>query len=369
MKATRVLLVLTLLGAGAPARGAGPGQASLLFLRTAESVRQAAMGNAGVASSEEPGHSHLNPASLGMIRTQEVYTSYQSLLDDLASGSLYYGARAGGWGLGLQTIYFNYGTMDRADAIGALAGTARAADAAVGVSVAPCREGIIPGVTIKAARQTLDGTSSTTPLLDAGLLVPLGASNPASLLGRTSLGLSGRNLGSGAKFSGGSENAPLSVTVGFAHRGGAAENILISVDAEQFAGRAEKVLLHAGAEVWIGRLMALRAGYRTDQDAGTGVSAGVGFNIGQARLDYAFRPYGALGEAHRAGLSFRFGFGLLERYYSEGLEQMRRENYAEAILLFDKALAINPQDRRVLRKARAALEALKAQERPDADLP
>ncbi|MEK7744548.1 MAG: hypothetical protein AAB578_09205, partial [Elusimicrobiota bacterium] len=42
-------------------------------------------------------------------------------------------------------------------------------------------------------------------------------------------------------------------------------------------------------------------------DAGPGITAGVGWVLGDLDLDYAFVPYGDLGISHRISVSWRFG--------------------------------------------------------------
>jgi len=50
----------------------------------------------------------------------------------------------------------------------------------------------------------------------------------------------------------------------------------------------------------------LRAGYRTGQDIGSGISYGAGFKIGKISLDYAYVPYGDLGNIQRISLGIKF---------------------------------------------------------------
>jgi outer membrane protein OmpA-like peptidoglycan-associated protein len=66
--------------------------------------------------------------------------------------------------------------------------------------------------------------------------------------------------------------------------------------------------LHVGAEYLPVPELAVRLGYQTGpQDLGTlgalsGLTAGLGVNVGPLSLDYAITPYGKLGIAHRIGL-------------------------------------------------------------------
>jgi tetratricopeptide (TPR) repeat protein len=54
-------------------------------------------------------------------------------------------------------------------------------------------------------------------------------------------------------------------------------------------------------------LLALRAGYRTNQDMGSGLRAGIGFVFSVVSIDYALSPFDELGNMHRLGISVKFG--------------------------------------------------------------
>jgi hypothetical protein len=70
--------------------------------------------------------------------------------------------------------------------------------------------------------------------------------------------------------------------------------------------------LHVGGEYRMRGILALRAGYRLGpQDWSglsllSGVTAGLGVNLGMFSLDYAFTPYGNLGMVHRLSLNTSF---------------------------------------------------------------
>jgi len=66
---------------------------------------------------------------------------------------------------------------------------------------------------------------------------------------------------------------------------------------------AGDIHLRGGAEVPIGSSFALRGGYNGGFDAGMGLSAGAGFSWNCYQLDYAYFPYGDLGEIHRMSIS------------------------------------------------------------------
>jgi tetratricopeptide (TPR) repeat protein len=279
--------------------------------------------------------------------------------------------RLGNFSTALQ--YLDYGDIQGFDSAGARLGKIRASDRLLRLAWAPRRAGILPGVNLKVAQEELDNVTATAFALDMGLLYRLPLDYDASSffkkqLSRTSFGLAMSHLGPKVKFEERSEELPLTFRLGMAYRS-FADALTIALDLERFMGRSEALTLHSGVEAWLKDILALRLGLRSDQDIGPGISAGLGFKFGAIQVDYAFTPFGDLGDVHRMGVSLRFGRSLLERYYEQGLYQMRLGNYAEAVLLFDKALAINPKDQRVLSKALEAgqaLHSLQEHERPSA---
>ena len=62
--------------------------------------------------------------------------------------------------------------------------------------------------------------------------------------------------------------------------------------------------LSVGGEYAIMGVFALRTGYKTGSDLGAaaGLRAGCGFILPRIGLDYAFAPYGELGDSHRVSL-------------------------------------------------------------------
>jgi len=62
----------------------------------------------------------------------------------------------------------------------------------------------------------------------------------------------------------------------------------------------------AGVAWWIEELVALRLGYKSNQEAGSGVTAGLGFKVGRLHLDYAHVDYGYFGITHRVSLGWKW---------------------------------------------------------------
>jgi hypothetical protein len=362
MKARRLLALLALSTGTA---SAAPGETSFELLRLETGARESAMGRAGVALHDEAGMGEANPATLSTLAGQAARFSYHKFFDDLGQGAAGYARptdRYGHFAVELQQL--DYGSIKGSDPSGLPTGSVQAADRGARLAWSMPRDGFSPGVALKLVQQSLAGVTAQTQAADIGFLWRPRVRNDSltgRLAGRTSIGFAARNLGGGASFEKAKEKLPTSTALGLSHRA-FADGLVLSLEAEK--ARVRALAWRVGTELWLKGTVALRAGFRTDDDAGAGVTGGVGVKVGSARLDYAFVPADRLGDAHRVTLSFRFGRSLADRHYEEGLRQLQRGNPAEAILHFDKALLVDPKDRRVLEKAREAANQLRRELAP-----
>ena len=175
------------------------------------------------------------------------------------------------------------------------AGTFRTWDGAMsvgyGLAVAPNYD---IGVALKGFYQDLYTSSGSGGAVDIGF-----ACRPLPFL---RLGATGRNIGFAAYGSG---NEPMPIEVGV---GGGIELGPVNAVLDVIVPMDNGPSLHVGAEYLPVPELAVRLGYQTGpQDLGTlgvfsGLTAGLGVNVGPLSLDYAITPYGKLGIAHRIGL-------------------------------------------------------------------
>jgi len=124
------------------------------------------------------------------------------------------------------------------------------------------------------------------------------------------LGVSVRNLGPKISFISHEEELPLTVTVG-----GAFERPLLpgllgwTIAADAVMPRHEETYAAVGTALTIRDVFTIRAGFNGENEReDSGVTAGGGVNIlGRAWLDYAWTPYGDLGNFHRVSIFFSLG--------------------------------------------------------------
>jgi len=126
-------------------------------------------------------------------------------------------------------------------------------------------------------------------------LANIGLLYPAS--DRFTLGVVAQNIGSKL----GSDPLPLTFKVGAASK---LRALTLAVDLTK--PQDNEIYYCLGAEWWLRNVLALRVGYKTNQDIGQGLTAGIGYKFGRICLDYAYVPYGDLGDTHRISLGMKF---------------------------------------------------------------
>lgn len=116
-------------------------------------------------------------------------------------------------------------------------------------------------------------------------------------------GASVTNIGSGLKFISTRSSLPITGRLGAAwhNRSWLATGDLILANGETLEGAA-------GVEWRPVEVLALRAGYKTqmNSDLGEGLTAGAGFVVSNFRVDYAYVPFGPLGNTHRISAQIAF---------------------------------------------------------------
>jgi len=159
------------------------------------------------------------------------------------------------------------------------------------------------GINLKSIQQQIENEKTSTFTSDLGLL-----------LGDPSLRLAVvlQNFdptGKGVKFIKEEDPLPLNLKAGISFS--LFKGFILSGEYNQpldkeFKPIKEREKINAGVEMVAGGIFALRAGYTTLKDIGPKISIGLGLKIFFLNLDYAFVPYGDLGNAHRFSFTLKF---------------------------------------------------------------
>lgn len=306
-------LLLLALSAGADAgwnRNAGTTGAQ--FLRVAVTPRAAALGEAYGALGDDAEAMLYNPAGLHYLPRKEAQFVHAELFADIRLNSLFYAhPLADPLGtIAVNYTYLDYGRIERTilNAPGAInpfstTGTFSAYDHALALAYADevswWGRKFRWGLSAKVVQQVIGSESSNGLLYDAGVLHTL----PGS---RIRLGAAIQNVGFLSKFRDEADPVPINFKLSAARpfyddRLRLAADLNLPID--------NSPVFNLGAEVLPLPQIALRAGYRWDNDNSdfTGYSLGLGATLAGVTVDYAYVPFELLGGNHRFSISSRFG--------------------------------------------------------------
>lgn len=266
----------------------GPGTTAASFLKIGVGARAAGMGDAFTALALDGTSLYWNPAGLTHLKTKEISATYNSWFEEIKQGyvSLVLPSSRGGVGLGIN--YVDMGGLEGRDALGNPTGTFQAEDTHIFLGYARKLKRSSWGMTVGWLQDVIKHDKKGTFLANVGFLHPVSE--------RFSLGLAAQNIG--GKL--GSDPLPLTFKVGLARK---LKALTLALDIAK--PQDNDIYFSLGAERWLKDKLALRVGYKTNQDVGDGWSAGFGLELRKTYLDYAYVPYGDLGNTHRISLRVR----------------------------------------------------------------
>lgn len=266
------------------------------------SARAVALGSAFTGLADDAGALFSNPAGLAWLRQGEITLNTHLGLVDTLQETLVLGLPLGEGGtLGFAASYLDEGTMEGRDNLGSLA--ANYGSDRIGLQAGwggRIGRDFSLGASLKVFQQTTAGIGTSFLAPEAGLLW-----RPVE---RLQLGLDYAANGWGS----------LPGTLDSFLRAGF--SYWIPLDPSfQIRGVMDNSLelnsldyLQAGVEASWKSQYFLRAGYRvpftpTDYGGFSGFSFGAGVSFAGFILDYAYSPYGDLGDTHRFSLTYPFG--------------------------------------------------------------
>lgn len=321
MRIRRILLVVlaaAALAAGVSTRAwaiaSNAGTSGAQFLKLGAGSRAGAMGEAYAAMADDVYALYYNPAALTRLtRTQlaAAHTQHFQGIDYEFAGFVYpFGREEGGSRHALGIAIYNLsvsGLERRIDDTSSPVGTFDAGDYAYNVSYARrVNPRLSAGVTGKLIDQKIDVYSAKAVALDLGVLYKPWpkAKKPYSFA------LVLKNFGTRPDFAGHSDPLPLGITAGFATEP-LPNKLKLELDLTKY--RDTDVFGTLGAEYFHpfthdigGFLRAGASSHRKDNEGFNEMTLGAGINFRRARFDFAWVPFGALGNTFRYSLLVRF---------------------------------------------------------------
>jgi len=298
----KIWLSAALMLAASAAQAAGVGTTGANFLKVGVGARELALGSAASVLTEGANAMNWNPGKLADLKQKSLSASYNMLFLDESQGFVGYASPLKE-DMGVIGAGVNYLTVSD---IEKRAGDTDAADSkfsnnnmAVSFSYARAevRPGLALGASLKYISQKLDTQTDKAVAVDLGSAYKINPVWTAAFVVQ--------NLGSSI----GPDKLPLIL------KGGAARRffdgkLAVAADADWLAND-KRFYLDLGAEYALNSYLAFRAGYQAGRSADklgglTGLGAGLGLKFDRFALDYAYVPFGDLGDTHRMTLGFNF---------------------------------------------------------------
>jgi len=328
------------------------GKTSAAFLKIGAGARAAGMANAFSGISDDATAIYWNPAGLAFIppgvfeinashnewfesiKHDFVGFAYRKKDSDVSWGGAFYGLyipseieRRAGINENdpfepLTPVEGYFGAYDMAISVGA------------GYNAQKISRGLYLGGSVKIINQTIDDVAGWGAAFDAGGIYHFKkGSSPFSFAALF------QNIGTPIKLARQSYPLPFTFRMALSYKRKISdENRPLNISFETAFPVDNYPFFHLGAEYYITKIFAVRAGYRyrlyaLELGDISGLAAGAGMKIPFGRnredeisLDYAFNPYGELGNSHRISASLRFGAGNNRSKISVGKLKQQKDN-------------------------------------------
>ena len=311
---TSLMLALAIMPSELNASSSDTGTKTGQFLKIASGARASAMGEAYTAASEDAFALDWNPASVTSVRYKSIAMMHSMYLADTSLSYFGYAENTGDMGAwGFAAKYMNYGSIEGTDEHGELTSSFKPYDLMLSIAFS-CyitgfnkdpEERFIMGAAGKFVSSRIDDMDSTISA-DIGILSPW-------FFNRTfRLAFAGQNMIGSMRFDKQENDLPMVLRFGSITK--ATEHLIITADAIQYDDY--DTFYAAGAELNISPsqdlMISLRGGINTrNKDSSVkgsnNFSMGAGIKFGDVySFDYAFSPFGDLGDVHRFSLSVNF---------------------------------------------------------------
>lgn len=303
----RTIIAALLAATAGPCWSGTKGEAPVNFLLMDGGARPAAMGGAYVSLADDANALHYNPAGLAFLAGHEA--AFMHAEHSLGSSQEYaalaikgpLGLLGEGSGAGLMINTVGFGSVQRttlSNARGAGLDTFGARDWALAAGYARMLpwEWVSAGLAAKWIREELDDAGADSGAVDVGLMAEL--DKPLSV--PVSVGAALQNMGPDLKRQSSSEPLPLNLRFGATWR--VLQGTALALDLNQPS--KGDMTVHVGAEYVAAKIVALRVGYDGRNSADSGIAAGAGFILKSMSVNYAFTPFGSLGDSHRFSMGY-----------------------------------------------------------------
>lgn len=284
------------------------GTTAFPFLKIGAGARTMGMAGAFVGLADEADAIYSNPAGLGFLDKTQISATHNSWFKDVDYESLsYVHPVKDRYTLGLSLNYLDLGEIKEttSQSPGGTGKEFKSDNLLAILSLAQKvrgETGLCWGANLKFIQERIDDEMAQGAAVDIGFL--------ARITSNFRFGVSILNLGPKIKWEDEKFELPLNYKAGFSCT---MQNTVFSLEAAIPYDNEAK--FYFGLESYLAKALALRLGYKHDLaenrldksgEVSTCWTAGLGFDLGNLRIDYAYAPYGYTDEAHLISLLFKF---------------------------------------------------------------
>ncbi|OVE75274.1 hypothetical protein BVX98_07990 [bacterium F11] len=282
-----------------PLFGSDSGTTGANFLKIGVGARGLAMGEAYSAKGKGVEALYWNPANLVDMGRPELMISHNPMVENTSLNQLALAFHRGKFGVGLGMSLISHGTIKRFDGGGNRIGSFDASDQFGVVGFAYGGEGFRLGLAGKWFKSEIAGISAD------GMAGDVGMSFLSPLSSRIRHAFVARNFGSSVSFINQEDDLPLTFLFGNAVSIGTGFSFTLDVGSIKGPGAVvasgiEWKPLNKGSDH-----LAFRGGYNTRRNEAeklSGASLGMGLTFFETSIDYAWVPFGELGDSHSVTL-------------------------------------------------------------------
>lgn len=270
------------------------------FLVMGMGARPSAMGSAFGAVADDINAIYWNPAGLYQLSNNQVSFMHSEGLANTKYEFLGFAYPIHQWRSTFagSIVYLHHGKIPRRNMSGYQIGNFTASDRAITLSYGvELNDFFAFGVNLKLFQQKIDHLSANGFAFDFGLL-------HNTLIDNLTLGVNLQNIGPEVNFIKEKTPLPTKFIISAAYK---LNNIILAADLN--LPQKDELSWNIGTEYLVGNIFQPRIGLTSRKDLSTapGVSFGFGLKYRSYGLDYAFMPFGELGDTHRITMNFRFG--------------------------------------------------------------
>ncbi|MDD5687705.1 MAG: PorV/PorQ family protein [Elusimicrobia bacterium] len=313
-----------------------PGTTAFNFLKIATGVRGAGMGEAFTAVADDMNAIYWNPAGLSQVKYKGVSAEYLKWFQDIdyQTVSFVLPLNIGTFAGSLYNLSF--GKIEGYNAGGVPTDKISTFDRAFIVSYSNILyQKLSAGANIKVIQEKLDDDETICLAGDVGLLFK--AEKPAPV----NLAVAVQNIGNSVT----EDPLPLNIKLGASSK---FLNDDLTFDVDYNIPKDRVGYFNVGTEYQFLDLLMLRVGYKF-RDI-NGIRFGFGVGNEKISFDYAFAPYGLLGDTHHFGMNIYFGKSheldvineKIEKYLKKGKRYFEKKDLIEAQEEFKNVLVYDP---------------------------